>query len=201
MTTVSIGKTQTEHVLVSPRNTQHFDELRFWPLIRVEPVILHVNLSCPSRTTQFEIKTLCLLGRVDTTSNTFSENTIESEQIKMRIRRGQIVISISILLLLASLLTTLSAQADSKSSEVIFHCDFESEKWWDEWGLRDSPQRVDTLEKDPRREFKSHDGKALRIRIDQGGHYGVSLQYQFAKRLGSEPEEIYFRYYLRLGSD
>lgn len=103
--------------------------------------------------------------------------------------------------LVGAISASLSAQDGLKSSDVIFHCDFESETWWDEWGLRDSPKRVDAVEEDPRREFKSHDGKALRIRVEEGGHYGVSLQYQFAKRLGSEPEEIYFRYYLRLGSD
>ena len=37
--------------------------------------------------------------------------------------------------------------------------------------------------------------------MDRGGHYGVSLTYRFAKHHGSEPEEIYFRYYLRLAHD
>lgn len=100
-----------------------------------------------------------------------------------------------------ALSTSLSAQDGPKSSDIIFHCDFESERWWDEWGLRDSPKRVNSVNEDPQREFKSHDGKALRIRVEKGGHYGVSLQYRFAKQLGSEPQEIYFRYYLRLGSD
>ena len=52
-----------------------------------------------------------------------------------------------------------------------------------------------------KRKFEPHDGKALRIRVEQGGHYGVSLAYEFAKRIGTEPEEVYFRYYLRLADD
>ncbi len=103
--------------------------------------------------------------------------------------------------LVGALSTSLPAQDVSNSSDVIFQCDFESETWWNEWGLRDSPKRADAVDEDRQREFESHDGKALQIRVDEGGHYGVSLQYRFAKQLGDEPEEIYFRYYLRLGSD
>jgi len=54
---------------------------------------------------------------------------------------------------------------------------------------------------DPERRFQPLDGKALRIRVDRDGHYGLSLQYRFKKRLGWEPEEIYFRYYLRFADD
>lgn len=33
------------------------------------------------------------------------------------------------------------------------------------------------------------------------GHYGLSLSYRFRRQLGYEPEEIYFRYCLRLTDD
>ncbi len=98
-------------------------------------------------------------------------------------------------------MTCVTAQDDASSSMVYFHCDFESAQWWREWGLRESPQRVDVVGNDREREFQPRDGKALRVRIDQGGHYGVSMQYNFAKRLGSEPEHVYLRYFLRLADD
>jgi hypothetical protein len=84
---------------------------------------------------------------------------------------------------------------------ALFHCDFESDAWFEEWGLQSAPQRVDLIDSDPSRRFESRAGKALRIRIDQGGHMGLSLTYRFQKQLGYEPEEIYFRYYLRFAND
>lgn len=60
---------------------------------------------------------------------------------------------------------------------------------------------VSVVGEDTARKFEPLQGKALRIKVEKGGHYGASIQYQFKKRLGSEPEEIYFRYYLRLGDD
>jgi hypothetical protein len=83
----------------------------------------------------------------------------------------------------------------------IFACDFESDTWWREWGLRQKDPRTDAVAADPVRQFSPHRGRALRIRVDQGGHYGASLEFRFRQRTGSEPEEIFFRYYLRLGDD
>jgi hypothetical protein len=57
------------------------------------------------------------------------------------------------------------------------------------------------VNEDKDRGFEPLQNKALRIRVDKGGHYGASLDYDFKKKTGSEPEEIYFRYYLRFGSD
>lgn len=104
-------------------------------------------------------------------------------------------------IVLAAFSSALLAQDDARPSDVVFKCDFESPNWWREWGLREAPQRVDTVVEDSQRKFQPLAGKALRVRVDQGGHYGVSLQYRFAKRLGSEPEEIFLRYYLRLAED
>lgn len=92
-------------------------------------------------------------------------------------------------------------QQSTRQDGLIFQCDFEHESWWREWGLRQPPKRAETITVDNQRGFVSHDRKALRIRVDQGGHYGLSLAYRFKERLGREPEEIYFRYYLRLATD
>ncbi len=90
---------------------------------------------------------------------------------------------------------------EPQKSPGVFNCDFESETWWQEWGERQKPKRAETVIQDLPRKFQPRDGKALRIRIDQDGHYGLSLAYRFEERMGHEPEEIYFRYYVRLGDD
>lgn len=101
----------------------------------------------------------------------------------------------------SSLQTPLAAQESLQENKVLFQCNFEDDAWWRAWGLRHPPVRTETIEADEHLEFEPHSGKALRIRVDRGGHYGVSLEYRFAERQGSEPEEIYFRYYLRLAPD
>lgn len=86
-------------------------------------------------------------------------------------------------------------------AQAFFRCSFETAEWFKEWGAAKAPARVELVSADPERRFVPLQGKALRVRIDQGGHYGLSLQYAFKKRLGYEPEEIFFRYYLRLAED
>ena len=87
------------------------------------------------------------------------------------------------------------------SAESLFHCDFESDQWFKEWGASKTPPRVELVSIDSERRFAPLRGRALRVRIDQGGHYGLSLQYPFKELLGYEPEEVYFRYYLRFAND
>jgi predicted amidohydrolase len=84
--------------------------------------------------------------------------------------------------------------------DVVAFVDFESDDWRKDWsgGQRAT---VSVVREDAERGFEPLLGKALRIKVAKGGHYGASLQYRFKDRTGSEPEEIYFRYYLRLGSD
>ena len=86
-------------------------------------------------------------------------------------------------------------------ADVLFHCDFESDTWFQRWGLARSPERTQLVVSDPQRRFEPLRGQALRVRVDKGGHYGLSLQFAFRKRLGYEPEELHFRYYLRFADD
>jgi hypothetical protein len=104
----------------------------------------------------------------------------------------------------AYLLSALLAQAPAAAAAdqpVLFQSDFQADDWYTAWGERGVPARVETVDADARLKFEPFRGKALKIRIDEGGHYGLSLSYQFKKQLGYEPEEIYFRYYLRLADD
>ena len=49
--------------------------------------------------------------------------------------------------------------------------------------------------------FSPIDGKALQVLFSPRTHTAVSMAVKLKKLMGKEPEEIYFRYYLRLGSD
>jgi hypothetical protein len=46
--------------------------------------------------------------------------------------------------------------------------------------------------------FVSLEGPALKVTVPAGENTGMSVAYKFADQTGSEPEEIYFRYYLRI---
>ena len=67
--------------------------------------------------------------------------------------------------------------------------------------MRKSPERVEVISSDPSRKFEPLAGRAMRIKVDRGGHYGASILYNFKKQTGTEPQEIFFRYYLRLADD
>ncbi len=94
-----------------------------------------------------------------------------------------------------------TAETADDGTQPLFHCDFDSDAWFREWGLARSPERVNLVDADPARRFEPLRGRALRVKVDEGGHYGLSLEYAFKKQLGREPEEVYFRYYLRLADD
>jgi hypothetical protein len=88
-----------------------------------------------------------------------------------------------------------------RRSDAVFSCDFESDNWFEQFGMRKSPARVEAVASDPARKFEPLSGKAIRIKVDRGGHYGASIMYRFKDQIGAEPEEIYFRYYLRFADD
>ena len=87
-----------------------------------------------------------------------------------------------------------------KDPNVIIFTDFESDVWHKHWS---GPKRetVSVVAEDKKRNFQSLQNKALRIKVPKGKHYGASIEYEFKERMGSEPEKIYFRYYLRFGND
>ncbi len=87
-----------------------------------------------------------------------------------------------------------------KDPNVILFTDFESDQWHKHWsgGKRET---VRVVIEDKERSFEPLQNKALQIKVSKGEHYGASIECEFKDKTGSEPEEIYFRYYLRLGSD
>ncbi len=83
--------------------------------------------------------------------------------------------------------------------DVAFFSDFESANWADGWTSASGNLQLVAADRD--RLFEPVKGKALRARIAKGSNHAMSLIYKFKKEIGREPEEIYFRYYLRLGDD
>ena len=73
--------------------------------------------------------------------------------------------------------------------EVIVTTGFESDAWRHDFsgGIRPT---VSVVADDPERDFQPLCGNALRIKVPQGEHYGASIEYDFKKKLGYEPEEI-----------
>ena len=77
---------------------------------------------------------------------------------------------------------------------------FESEDWSDRWTGK-TRDRVNLIGTSDELLFEPLQNKALCINVVEGTHYGASYRYLFQEQLGEEPEEIYFRYYLRFASD
>jgi len=64
---------------------------------------------------------------------------------------------------------------------------------------QEAPTRM--VATDPANAFVPLRGKALRVTIPRREQLGLDLRYRFRDHQASEPEEIYFRYYLRLAPD
>ncbi|MEX0715697.1 MAG: DNRLRE domain-containing protein [Planctomycetaceae bacterium] len=88
-----------------------------------------------------------------------------------------------------------------KDDDVIFATGFESPEWAKEWSHVDARLGNDTVDADPERKFEPLSGKANRIRLAKGGLTAMNTLYKFKDKIGEEPEEIFFRYYLRFGDD
>ncbi len=130
------------------------------------------------------------------------------------VKHKRVRISVVIFIVLAFVVSSGDSRSDAKGlaskyvgdkgiekdPDVMIFTDFESDGWHDHWSGGRRPT-VSVVIEDKDRDFEPLQSKALRIRVDKGGHYGASLQYDFKKKIGLEPEEIYFRYYLRFGSD
>jgi hypothetical protein len=85
--------------------------------------------------------------------------------------------------------------------DVYLFSDFETVDWGDDWTFGTGDSTLDTVGADPARGFEPLQETALRVELTAGGHYGMNVGFDFADEVGSEPEQIYFRYYLRFGDD
>src|SRR5262245_32587284 len=101
-------------------------------------------------------------------------------------------------------LGTLRADEPAKRPEpagrgdVLLSCDFEQDDWWRPWGTAKQP--VNTALVEGEKAFGGK-GRSLQVTVPRGQHLGTTFAYKFRDRIGAEPEEIYFRYYLKFDPD
>ena len=89
----------------------------------------------------------------------------------------------------------------AKDPGVYFAAGFESLSWAAEWSSFDPRSFASRISEDPERAFVPLKGSALKVHFKKGQNLALDLRYAFHEKLGFEPEEGYFRYYLRLGNN
>lgn len=85
--------------------------------------------------------------------------------------------------------------------DVLMATGFESPSWRADWTYVSVVSHVDVVDRDEGRRFEPLLGKALRVAIPKGDNFGLDMGFDFKDKLGYEPEEVYFRYYLRFADD
>jgi len=86
--------------------------------------------------------------------------------------------------------------------DVLFVDRFESASHTQSWlGDKDRPTTRMVAGADARTHFEPLHGQALQVSIPEGGRRGLNSHIRWARDRNDQPEEAYFRYYLRLGED
>jgi hypothetical protein len=88
-----------------------------------------------------------------------------------------------------------------RDADVILFESFESSDWKRHWSEVGDTPTFTPVALDSALRFESLRGKALRVNVAKDAHFGLNIIYRFRDKVGSEPDEIYFRYYLRLAND
>ena len=88
-----------------------------------------------------------------------------------------------------------------RDKNVLLAEHFESSSWTRNWSYARPPGTHEVVSEDESLKFQPLRGRALRVNVEKGKHLGLNAGYRFRGKQGSEPEEIYFRYYLRFADD
>ena len=86
----------------------------------------------------------------------------------------------------------------ASAPQVLFATQFSNENWKNKW-QGGSRETVTLTKANEKQKFVPFHGQALSIETPKGEHYGASIEFPFAKTKDGEPNEIFFRYYLRFG--
>lgn len=87
-----------------------------------------------------------------------------------------------------------------KHADVLFAERFETSDWERRWPDLIS-RSAQAVAKDPERKFEPLDGQALRVTIEAGKRQALNTHLRLARPGIGEPDEAYFRYYLRLADN
>lgn len=93
----------------------------------------------------------------------------------------------------------ISEPALTLRDDLVFFEDFEGRNWtghWSQAGNANNTELVGAPEA-----FAPAGQQSLKIRVNANDHYGASLTYKCNRMPGGEPEELYFRYYLKFDAD
>ena len=88
-----------------------------------------------------------------------------------------------------------------RDPDVIMATGFESTLWQKDWNFGEIGGSFERIDSARALGFERLDGHALQVLIPAGKNLGLDMRYRFSDKVGYEPEEIYFRYYLRLAGD
>lgn len=84
---------------------------------------------------------------------------------------------------------------------VIFATGFDAGDWREGWSTVGERSIADVVANGEGNGFEPLLGRALRVKLMPHQNLGLDLRYEFARVGLKEPEEAYFRYYLRFGED
>lgn len=91
-------------------------------------------------------------------------------------------------------------QGIDKHPDVIFATGFEEGTGWKSRWARGAGGEIDLVTDDRLLRFAALSGAALRVNLKKGSNYGADVRLNL-RDAGGEPDELYFRYYLRLAED
>ena len=87
-------------------------------------------------------------------------------------------------------------QSDSR---VLLVEHFEKDNWTEKWSAGADKSTLSVIESNSAEKFVPFQNKSLQAYLPEGSLTALNLNYIFSEELGYDPEEIYFRYYIRLG--
>ena len=196
-----------------------------WPMLVLEYADGRRDILKPTADTNLDCSTYQSLGHSPTLMVSGGHNTLMQFKFPLRLKadevaRARLILSsakmggaldIGVFAIAAPAFPTvpvslgLAAEypADrgiERSKDVIFAAGFEEGGGWKSRWAKGASGGIDVVADDGPFGFKPLDGSALRVNLKKGANLGSDLRL-YLKDHGGEPEELYFRYYLRLAED
>ncbi len=81
----------------------------------------------------------------------------------------------------------------SLAGRVLFEEMFEDADWWRTWTSSYAPGHP----RNRTEQIPGYSGRGIEVTILEGSHFGTDLRYRFAAHGQDEPDEVYFRYFIR----
>jgi len=104
------------------------------------------------------------------------------------------VVSVGVCLLWSAQAASAQEPGLAGRTDIVLQDGFEAADWYTAWGMSSAPMNT-SIETDAPLRGSSH----LRVAVAAGDNYGTSFGFNFADMGMAEPDEVYFRYAIRLG--